>query len=118
MKKPLTTSETVRPGGELPSGFFMTPLGRTPLKEGSAMKKVFVGLAVAVALLVPGIAQADGGPGNDVIYGSAKNDNLTGGTGNDIIYSGLGADSVRGGPGFDICYVSAPDAVSGCEVTK
>ena len=50
MKKPLTTSEIVRPGGELPSGFFMTPLGRTPFKEGSVVKKALVGLALAFTL--------------------------------------------------------------------
>lgn len=84
------------------------------------MKKAFVGLALAITLLVPSTALAGGrgGSGDDVLYGTSASEDFYGGSGNDVIFTGGGVDSVFGGPGFDVCYVSAKDLVSGCEVTR
>lgn len=41
----------------------------------------------------------DGGPGNDVLVGSAGDDRIFGGDGNDILIGGLGNDMLDGGAG-------------------
>ena len=42
------------------------------------------------------------GAGNDIVYGTAFNDNLTGGAGNDTLEGGDGSDTLTGGAGNDI----------------
>ena len=42
------------------------------------------------------------GGGDDVIWGSAANENINGGYSNDIIFGGSGDDTLTGGPGPDI----------------
>ena len=51
-----------------------------------------------------GPVTADGGAGNDFIYGSSSADDLKGGSGDDIIYAGSGDDRLDGGPGADMLY--------------
>jgi hypothetical protein len=43
----------------------------------------------------------DGGPGDDVIFGSSKPDDVRGGDGDDRLEPGPGADTASGGPGDD-----------------
>jgi Ca2+-binding RTX toxin-like protein len=43
-----------------------------------------------------------GGPGNDLLVGSAASDTLAGGPGNDILRGGAGPDLLIGGPGRDV----------------
>ena len=43
----------------------------------------------------------EGGPGNDLLVGSAASDTLEGGPGNDILRGGPGPDLLVGGPGRD-----------------
>jgi pimeloyl-ACP methyl ester carboxylesterase/Ca2+-binding RTX toxin-like protein len=59
-------------------------------------------------------AYIDGGPGNDVLYGSSGNDfilggdgddHIDGGAGDDYLYTGSGNDYVQGGYGNDTIYV-------------
>ena len=45
--------------------------------------------------------QADGGAGNDKIYGSYQNDTLHGSGGDDVFYPRAGTDQVHGGAGAD-----------------
>jgi Ca2+-binding RTX toxin-like protein len=65
-----------------------------------------------------GIAQIDGGAGNDIIVGSAGNDVIVGGAGNDSLNGGLGddtfliaasagTDDIKGGDGKDVIRASA-----------
>jgi RTX calcium-binding nonapeptide repeat (4 copies)/Subtilisin inhibitor-like len=44
----------------------------------------------------------DGGPGNDLLVGSAASDTLEGGPGEDILRGGAGPDLLVGGPGRDV----------------
>jgi Ca2+-binding RTX toxin-like protein len=60
-----------------------------------------------------GIAQIDGGQGNDAITGSAANDTLVGGTGSDKLKGGLGSDTYRIGRGDGIDTVAESDATPG-----
>ena len=46
---------------------------------------------------------ASGGTGNDLIVGTAADDNLQGNAGNDCILAGGGSDAVGGGAGTDYC---------------
>lgn len=48
--------------------------------------------------------RADGGKGNDVIWGSGGNDTLSGGDGDDTLYSQGGAVSLSGGEGDDTLF--------------
>lgn len=82
------------------------------------MKRMIATLLIGAALLFPAVvanAASTGGPGTDVIYGTAGDDVLTGGGGNDRIFSGRGVDIVHGGPGYDICWVQRVDSVTDCE---
>jgi Ca2+-binding RTX toxin-like protein len=64
-----------------------------------------------------GVADIQGGAGDDIItggssadkiYGGANNDTLNGGGGNDILIGGSGADTFNGGTGFDsVSYAEA-----------
>lgn len=56
-----------------------------------------------------GPVDADGGEGDDFIYGSSGNDDLKGSAGDDIIYGGLGNDRLDGGPGADAFFGGAGD---------
>src|SRR5215213_2101398 len=47
---------------------------------------------------------ADGGDGNDTIYGSTNADQIDGGEGADLIVGGAGDDGLTGGPGMDDLY--------------
>lgn len=47
---------------------------------------------------------ADGGAGNDVLYGGSANDTLIGGTGNDDLLGGVGNDLLQGGFDRDHLY--------------
>lgn len=49
-------------------------------------------------------SQYDGGDGNDVIYGSDRQDGITGGDGDDRIYGCGGNDSIYAGAGDDLVY--------------
>ncbi|WP_333913560.1 VCBS domain-containing protein [Vibrio coralliirubri] len=49
----------------------------------------------------PGLDVANGGGGNDRIYGEEGQDIIFGGTGNDVLHGGTGNDAVRGGSGND-----------------
>ena len=82
--------------------------------------------------IIVGSGNINGGPGNDLIYGSPGNDNIRGGNGDDCIIGGGGNDTLRGqngddvliggsgydiiegGPGYDICFYG--DDVKDCEV--
>jgi Ca2+-binding RTX toxin-like protein len=57
---------------------------------------------------------AEGGPGDDVIYGSTNADELKGGDGNDHLYGFDDADNLQGGEGNDLL-VGGPgdDAIEG-----
>ncbi|MER5938312.1 calcium-binding protein [Streptomyces sp. NPDC001928] len=54
-------------------------------------------------------AAAEGGVGNDVIYGGASRQHLTGGDGNDTVRGGTGSDYLYGSPGNDILYGNSGD---------
>ncbi|MGY1498642.1 calcium-binding protein [Streptomyces sp. QTS52] len=59
-------------------------------------------------------SRADGGTGNDLIYGGAGRQTLTGGTGNDTVRGGAGNDLIYGSPGNDVLYGnSGNDAIQG-----
>jgi Ca2+-binding RTX toxin-like protein len=60
-----------------------------------------------------GIAQIDGGAGNDAITGSAGADIIVGGTGSDRLKGGLGSDVYRFGRGDGIDTVAENDATPG-----
>jgi Ca2+-binding RTX toxin-like protein len=47
---------------------------------------------------------ADGGSGNDTIYGNMADNHLLGGGGSDVIYGGTGNDLIEGGSGNDFLY--------------
>ena len=51
--------------------------------------------------LVFASGEVDGGPGQDVIFGTLGNDRLNGGTGNDFLVGEGGDDTIRGGAGDD-----------------
>ena len=51
--------------------------------------------------LVFASGRVDGGPGQDVIFGTLGNDDLNGGTGNDLLAGEGGDDTIRGGAGDD-----------------
>ena len=57
-------------------------------------------LTVTAATLLR--SEMDGGPGNDLITGTAKNDLLAGGDGNDRIIGFRGDDDMDGGAGNDV----------------
>ena len=46
----------------------------------------------------------EGGPGDDVVQGAGQNDRLWGGPGDDAIYGGVGKDRLYGGPGDDVLH--------------
>ena len=75
---------------------------------------------IAFDIVVPFIPSytIDGGPGPDIIAGSAGVDTVQGGAGADVI--GVGGDgqvdTVDCGPGHDVVYADAADVVSGCEI--
>lgn len=48
--------------------------------------------------------EADGGPGNDIIYGGGGNDKLVGGEGNDVLVGNGGDDTLIGGLGNDFLF--------------
>lgn len=61
----------------------------------------------------PGIENAIGGDGNDVLLGNASSNSLSGGRGDDTLEGGAGADNLNGGDGFDVAsYASATARVS------
>jgi Ca2+-binding RTX toxin-like protein len=60
-----------------------------------------------------GIAQIDGGAGNDAITGSAGNDVIVGGAGTDRLTGGLGNDSYRLGRGDGADTIVENDATAG-----
>jgi Ca2+-binding RTX toxin-like protein len=82
--------------------------------------------------IIVGSGTINGGPRNDLIYGSSGNDDIRGGMGDDCIIGGGGDDSLRGqngddvlvggpgydliegGPGIDTCFYG--DDVKECEV--
>src|SRR4051794_23113812 len=47
---------------------------------------------------------ADGGAGNDIIYGNMADNTLRGGSGDDAISGGSGNDTLEGGTGHDALY--------------
>jgi Ca2+-binding RTX toxin-like protein len=51
--------------------------------------------------LYTGGLQADGGEGNDFIFGSSSDDSLIGGAGNDFLVGDTGNDNLKGGDGDD-----------------
>lgn len=55
-------------------------------------------------------ANADGGAGNDELYGGFLADTLLGGTGNDSLFGGDGADSLFGGADADGLYATLGDS--------
>ena len=57
--------------------------------------------------LVIASGRVDGGPGQDIIYGTLGNDRLNGGTGNDLLGGEGGDDIIRGGAGDDYVVSSA-----------
>ncbi len=50
----------------------------------------------------PAYLNIDLGPGNDRVYGSARNEKIIGGTGNDRVSAGAGNDYVNAGVGNDV----------------
>jgi Ca2+-binding RTX toxin-like protein len=84
------------------------------------------GFTAAAVLAFGGYALAgSGGPGDDVLHGSAGRDVLDGGGGFDLLYGkagrdlldgGAGVDVLYAGPGFDVCIVTRGDVTRGCEV--
>jgi Ca2+-binding RTX toxin-like protein len=54
---------------------------------------------------------ANGGAGNDHIFGEAGVDLIYGGTGNDVLYGNAGNDGLRGGSGNDILIGGSGDDV-------
>jgi Ca2+-binding RTX toxin-like protein len=52
---------------------------------------------------------ANGGAGNDVIFGGNRNDSLTGGDGRDSLFGNAGNDTIRGGDGNDTIYGGTGD---------
>jgi Ca2+-binding RTX toxin-like protein len=56
-----------------------------------------------------------GGPGDDVVQGSPRADNVRGGPGDDVLRGGLGRDLTVGGPGDDRCTTELARA---CEVVR
>ncbi len=73
------------------------------LIDGGAGNDVIVGGAKNDLLFGgSGLDAIDGNDGNDVIVGGADSDALYGGDGNDIIIGGTGADAMAGGAGEDI----------------
>ncbi|MFG1666309.1 calcium-binding protein [Streptomyces sp. Y7] len=54
-------------------------------------------------------SDADGGAGNDLLYGAAGRQRLNGGDGNDTVRAGAGSDFLYGGPGADILYGNSGD---------
>lgn len=72
-----------------------------------------VGVTLAL-LAIPATALAafiTGGPGNDVLYGTAGMDMLDGMAGNDIVYGFASNDDLRLGSGFDTGYGGGGDDV-------
>jgi len=73
--------------------------------------RTFLILAVA-AVLAPALASAQyctgctisGGPGNDILYGTAVADTICGKEGDDSIYGGAGHDTLCGEPGNDYLF--------------
>lgn len=59
------------------------------------------GVTVNGAYAVP---EADGGDGNDLIFGTSDDDYLSGDAGNDTIFGGGGEDDVYGGSGNDVLH--------------
>jgi Ca2+-binding RTX toxin-like protein len=55
---------------------------------------------------------ADGGPGDDVLIGSAGDDILLGGAGDDVLIGGPGQDTLDGGPGNNILIQSVVAGLS------
>jgi Ca2+-binding RTX toxin-like protein len=51
--------------------------------------------------LMGGMGVAEGGEGNDSLWGAGGDDGLLGQTGDDMLYGGLGADLLNGGDGND-----------------
>ena len=49
-----------------------------------------------------GIAEINGGAGDDAITGSASDDRIVGGTGHDVLAGGLGDDTLEGGAGNEV----------------
>lgn len=45
----------------------------------------------------------NGGGGNDLVLGTAGDDNMNGGPGDDCLVGGDGDDRLNGGPGTDVC---------------
>jgi Ca2+-binding RTX toxin-like protein len=65
-----------------------------------------------LVLLSASADKADGGGGDDVLYGYGGADDLSGGAGNDVLDGGFGNDILRGGTGDDRYYVeNAGDSV-------
>ncbi|MEJ8859066.1 hypothetical protein WKW79_31160 [Variovorax robiniae] len=60
------------------------------------------GVVIGPRDLATYMAQQGGGPGNDVIYGTADDDLLEGRGGDDALYGGYGNDTLDGGPGNDV----------------
>ncbi|GAA3866131.1 calcium-binding protein [Streptomyces lacrimifluminis] len=59
-------------------------------------------------------SHADGGTGNDFVYGGAGHQTLWGGDANDTVRGGTGDDTIYGGPGNDILYGnSGNDTIQG-----
>ncbi|WP_342151573.1 hypothetical protein [Methylorubrum sp. SB2] len=52
--------------------------------------------------------KADGGGGDDTLYGYRGADDLSGGAGNDVLDGGFGDDILRGGIGDDTYYIDSP----------
>ncbi|WP_342150880.1 hypothetical protein [Methylorubrum sp. SB2] len=91
--------------------------GTTPGESQSFLVKVrahsgaqnFVGDGTGeVVLLSSANDKADGGAGDDTLYGYRGADDLSGGAGNDVLDGGLGDDILRGGVGDDTYYIDSP----------
>jgi virginiamycin B lyase len=62
---------------------------------------------------------ADGGRGNDRIFGGPGTNHLSGGHGRDRLLGSAGPDLLVGGPGYDVCYGGpGNDTFQGCEVAQ
>ena len=56
-----------------------------------------------------GVEVANGGAGDDILYGNFGSDELSGGIGNDELYGGQDADTMFGGAGNDTLYGNRDD---------
>ncbi len=73
-----------------------SPTQDTLAINGLAGNDVITGAGLAADAT---LFQADGGDGNDVLFGGAGNDTLSGAAGNDVLLGGPGVDTLDGGTG-------------------